>query len=71
MVGEAADFGGECAPFDTEVVRELLTARTVVVAKGKDYQRLDKTWQLVHDEDAFRRYVQENTAAMLAMEVSR
>lgn len=47
-----------------------LTARTVVVAKGKDYQRLDKTWQLVHDEDAFRKYAQEHIAAMLAKETS-
>ena len=48
-----------------------LTARTVVVAKGKDYQRLDKSWQLVHDEDAFRKYAQENIAAMLAKEASK
>ena len=48
-----------------------LTARTVVVARGKDYKRLDKTWQLVHDEDAFRKYAQENIAAMLAKEASK
>ena len=59
-------------PANEHFIRDFqLTARTIVIAKGKDYQRLDKTWQLVHDEDAFRRYVQENTAAMLAMEVSR
>jgi small redox-active disulfide protein 2 len=59
-------------PANEHFIRDFqLTARTIVIAKGKDYQRLDKTWQLVHDEDSFRRYVQENTAAMLAMEISR
>lgn len=34
-----------------------LTMRTVVVAKGDRYERLDKVWQLVRDEAAFRDYV--------------
>ena len=34
-----------------------LTMRTVVVAKGNRYERLDKVWQLVPDEAAFRDYV--------------
>lgn len=34
-----------------------LTMRTVVVAKGNRYERLDKVWQLVRDEAAFRDYV--------------
>ena len=58
-------------PANEHFIRDFqLTARTVVVAKGKDYKHLDKTWQLVHDEDAFRKYAQENIAAMLAQEAS-
>ena len=34
-----------------------LTMRTVVVAKGDRFERLDKVWQLVRDEAAFRDYV--------------
>ena len=34
-----------------------LTMRTVVIAKGDRFERLDKVWQLVRDEAAFRDYV--------------
>ena len=34
-----------------------LTMRTVVVAKGDRFARLDEVWQLVRDEAAFRDYV--------------
>ena len=34
-----------------------LTMRTVVVAKGDRFERLDKVWQLIRDEVAFRDYV--------------
>ena len=34
-----------------------LTMRTVVVTKGDRFERLDKVWQLVRDEAAFRDYV--------------
>ena len=34
-----------------------LTMRTVVVAKGDRFERLDQVWQLVRDEAAFRDYV--------------
>lgn len=50
---------------------ELVTSSVVVVrrAAGKDvsYQRLDEVWQLVHDEPAFRSYVQQAVAANLAL----
>ena len=59
-------------PANEHFIRDFqLSTRTVVIAKGATYQRLDKTWQLVHDEDAFKKYVQESIAAMLAKETSR
>lgn len=45
-----------------------LTSRTVVVAKNGKYERLDKVWQLVHDEPAFTQYVQDGVAALLEKE---
>lgn len=45
-----------------------LSFRTVVVAKGGSFERLDKVWQLASDEAAFRRYIQDGVAALLGKE---
>ncbi len=42
-----------------------LTIRSVVVAKGDKFERLDRVWELVGDEEKFRAYVAEAVRKML------
>jgi hypothetical protein len=51
---------------DYKLVTRSLVLTEMENGTEKRWKTLDKTWQLVHDKDAFNAYVTENTRAFLA-----
>ena len=48
-----------------------LSMRTVVLARGKAFKRLDKVWQLVQDEKKFSKYLESEIKDMIDKEVAK
>ena len=48
-----------------------LSMRTVVLARGKAFKRLDKVWQLVRDEKKFSEYLESEIKDMIDKEVAK
>ncbi len=48
-----------------------LSMRTVVLARGKAFKRLDKVWQLVRDEKKFSKYLESEIKDMIDKEVAK